>query len=510
VQGNVHLSCSQNDESLKRIADTLNELVRENALSTHRTKELLDAINSILALRPQLDRIERNSAATNSISSSILSTLRKLEGNPEGSSSAIGEIDDLREAVQRRVAPMPKKIDPDDFVARISSISLQETGCPLSSYSGRSATDTRYKAIIGQGEDAMRRHLYKGAAKYFDAAVTIQPKEPSGYFKKAEALCLGRLHREALGVIEAAPKSIFALLDFQKARGQLLYRVADFRRAAQAFGVARKLDPRDASLAWAQGEALRRMGNCSAAVGSFSSAIRLDPRYTTAYLSRAECRIALDQPDLAIPDINTAIGLDETSPEPHRRLAAAYRMLAADRVLSRQADYRFFAAQEETKAERLKSAAERRMQADTPILNCRKAVCSSHVYYVYFEQDESFLTPLAGKQMQKLVEKAATCRRLTIHLKGFADINEGTQAARKELASSRINLISKVILGVLGRPGIMSVTMNYSEEFLIRTGADSGLISLIYSAGGAGDRPILAKLPDERNRVVHVTLKCEA
>jgi tetratricopeptide (TPR) repeat protein len=93
------------------------------------------------------------------------------------------------------------------------------------------------------------------------------------------------------------------------ARGYFYMRRGRFNDALGDFILATRLEPGDARLRYAAGRAQSSLGDHAAAAELYGEAIRLAPREPTFYLARAEARIHLDQVADARADYTHAIAM---------------------------------------------------------------------------------------------------------------------------------------------------------------------------------------------------------
>jgi tetratricopeptide (TPR) repeat protein len=480
----------------------------------------MTAINSILALQTQMGRIESNTASTNSASQEILTIIRRMASDPVLRTEIVGAVRQLETNIRRRATPLPARVDPEDLVARVSSLHLSdEFGCPLTEENAPQGLPTTYQRLIIEGDELAERHGYSAAIRLYDQAINTAPQIAFGHYKRARALCQNRDYLLALESLDRTLRLAPRHHGYYVARAQLLFRLRRFREAAQAFRQARDRDARNASLAWGEGEALRRAEDCRSALAAFTAATDLDPRYVTAYMSRARCRLALSTPAAAVTDISTVLNFDARNREARELLTRVYRILASDRVLSAQADYRYFADQEDRQVQELDRRVEEQRRLEDPAVNCvetalpdgRANGCRTSTFYIPFDRGESYLSQRGARQFERLIERSRTCQRMIMRLMSFADIGEDDFSQGLDLANARASFMELLIMRFIATPGVYSVTFHPPREFVLRMNDERGLLGLFRSARGYEGRPVpeTGGRPDERNQVVNVTLVCE-
>jgi tetratricopeptide (TPR) repeat protein len=416
--------------------------------------------------------------------------------------------------------PLPKKIDPNDITARISFLYLGELGCPnFDPPIPDNLTPAEYKEELLVAQGSMRKHEYADAIKRLDRLVVSHPNEELPRLKRAAALCQYRRYDQALKTIEELLVQNVRSAQYAVARGQLLFRLRRYEEAARAFHAAAMQSPGSAEYYWGEGDSLRMAHRCATAIEAFTRAIQLDPRYTDAYLSRAECYQQIGKASLALSDISTAILLDTGSVRAHQLLSDTYRIMASDRRLSAQADYRVLADEAERETTELRRLSDNRAKDQQPRLDCgdvevgdpeNERACTRYTFDIYFERGESYLTQKAIGEINGLLPIASSCERMIIRVTGYADPGEDDYSDGKDLASSREQILSWVFMETLGRGGVYELTL-LDNYYVDRMSDTDGLIAIYSGSFGYDKRPVRGPTStvDERNQVAQVVLTCD-
>src|SRR5258707_1275870 len=90
-------------------------------------------------------------------------------------------------------------------------------------------------------------------------------------------------------------------------RGYFYIRLGRFAEAFEDFNAGMQLDAANPRYRFGAGRAQALLGNYAAAADLYGEAIKLSPRDPTFYLARAEAYIRLDQPRLARADYDQAL-----------------------------------------------------------------------------------------------------------------------------------------------------------------------------------------------------------
>ena len=120
------------------------------------------------------------------------------------------------------------------------------------------------------------------------------------------------------------PSPVSAEADSALLRGLYFYHAGDYAAAAQAFDLARRIRPAEASAYNAAGLAYAKQGRLQIAADLFSRAIALNPAYSAAYLNRALIYLEIPNYPLAIQDLSWTIDFDANDPVPHHERGRAY------------------------------------------------------------------------------------------------------------------------------------------------------------------------------------------
>jgi len=183
-------------------------------------------------------------------------------------------------------------------------------------------------AHCGLGQVAHRMGQDQVALEQYNTAIQANPRDPSGYLGRGEALVGLKQLERALPDFEEAIRLNPNLSRGYTFRGDTLWQLGRHSGALADFDAAIQLDPNDEEARSRRGSLLAQMGENERALPDLDAVIRLDPKRPAAYKDRGGVLVRLGQYQRAIDDLNRAIQLDPGRATSYQNRGAAYSGLA--------------------------------------------------------------------------------------------------------------------------------------------------------------------------------------
>jgi tetratricopeptide (TPR) repeat protein len=151
------------------------------------------------------------------------------------------------------------------------------------------AREQQYRALIAQGDTALREAQTFPAIEAYSGAIALRPGSMLGHLRRGEAY-------QQRGELEAATRDFKKAADLdptamrpREALGDVLYQRGRFRRAADVLESRWRLDDRSERVAYKRALAHYRDGNLQATLAALAQAIALNDRMADAFYLRGLC-----------------------------------------------------------------------------------------------------------------------------------------------------------------------------------------------------------------------------